>query len=67
VDATVLTGLAVLIPFALRDHLWSLVGSSDAAAGVPQLAELLGIFTPGIFVTSLAIESALNLHPPRPH
>jgi hypothetical protein len=62
VDAGVLACILVLVPFALRYHLWWIVGSRDAVAGIPQLAELLGIFAASIFIVVFAVESLLRLH-----
>jgi hypothetical protein len=62
VDAGVLACILVLVPFALRYHLWWIVGTRDAVAGIPQLAELLGIFAASIFIVVFAVESLLRLH-----
>ncbi len=63
IDALVITCLAVFVPFALRYHLWWIVGSTNAMAGVAQLTELLAIFAGAIFVTTFAVEGALRLYP----
>jgi len=62
VDAAVLACIFVLVPFALRYHLWWIVGSRDAVAGIPQLAELLGVFAISIFSVVFAVESLLRVH-----
>jgi hypothetical protein len=62
VDAVVITCIGILVPLAMRDHLWWLIGSNSAAAGLTQLIELLGIFSVAIFATAYAAESVLRLH-----
>lgn len=62
IDATVITCIGVLVPFAFRYHLWWLVGSNNSAAGPSQLFGLLGIFAALIFFTALFVESVLHLH-----
>jgi hypothetical protein len=59
-DAAVITCIAVLVPFALRDHLWWLVGSTGAAAGLTQLLQLLAICALAIFAASYSGELAWN-------
>ncbi|MGH9091008.1 MAG: hypothetical protein ACRDZR_06470 [Acidimicrobiales bacterium] len=56
-DASVIMSVGVLVPFALRYHLWWLVGSNNAAAGLAQLLGLLAIS--GV---AYAAESLLGLH-----
>jgi len=63
IDALVITCVGVLFPFALRYHLWWIVGSTYDVAGLTQLIELLAIFSGAIFATAFGIESALQLHP----
>ena len=62
IDATVITCVGVLIPFALRYHLWWVVGSTNQAAGLGQLLGLLGISAFVLFVSVYAVESLLRLH-----
>ena len=65
VNAFVLTCAAVLVPFALRDSLWWIVGSNSGQAGVPQLGALLGIFALLIFAVAAAVDLPARLHPGR--
>ena len=60
--ATVITCVGVLVPFAVRDHLWWIVGSNPDAAGLAQLLQLLGIFTVAIFAVAYISETLLQLH-----
>jgi hypothetical protein len=62
VDATVLTSLLVLVPFALRARLWFLVDTSNAVAGVAQLAEMLALCAVVIFASVLVTEEVIGLH-----
>jgi hypothetical protein len=62
IDAVVITCIGVLFPFALRYHLWWMVGSTNAMAGLTQLIELLLLFAAAIFATAFAVESGLRLH-----
>jgi len=48
----VITCIGVLVPFALRYHLWWLVGSDNSAAGLSQLLQLLAIAAVAIFSTA---------------
>jgi hypothetical protein len=67
IDAAVITSVGLLVPFALRNGLWWMVGSNSNAAGLPQLVALLAISILVIFVTAYAAETALRLHSePRP-
>jgi hypothetical protein len=61
-NAAVTTSIGILIPFAMRDHLWWLVGSSNADAGISQLVQLLTIFAVAIFAATYALEAGLHLH-----
>jgi hypothetical protein len=56
-ECAVITCIGVLVPFALRYHLWWLVGTSNSAAGLGQLAQLLGISAAGIFAASYLARS----------
>lgn len=56
-DAAVVTCAGVLVAFAFRYHLWWIVGSSNAVAGLPQLLALLGISALSVFAVALALES----------
>ncbi len=62
IDALVITCVGVLFPFALRYHLWWIVGNSNVTAGLSQLTELLLLFAGGIFAAAFAIETGLRLH-----
>jgi hypothetical protein len=62
IDAGIVTCIGILFPFALRYHLWWMVGSTNAMAGLTQLIELLLLFAGAIFATSFAIETRLRLH-----
>jgi hypothetical protein len=61
-DATTVSCIATLVPFAMRNDLWWIVGSTSSAAGVPQLAALLGLSAAAIFAVTYLAESALRLH-----
>jgi len=61
-DAVVITSVGILVPFALRGHLWWMVGSNPDAAGLSQLLQLLGIAAAAIFATSYLSESLLRRH-----
>jgi hypothetical protein len=61
-DAAVITSAGILVPFAVRNDLWWVIGSNPADARLPQLGQLLGIFTIVIFVAAYAAESLLRLH-----
>ncbi len=63
VDAGVLTCVGVLVAFAFRYHLWWIVGSHNAVAGLTQLLALLGISAFAVFVVVFALESLLGIHP----
>jgi hypothetical protein len=65
VDAGVLTCAGVLVAFAFRYHLWWIVGSHNAVAGLTQLVALLGISALAVFVVVFALESLLHIHAPR--
>jgi hypothetical protein len=65
VDAGVLTCAGVLAAFAFRYHLWWIVGSRNAVAGLSQLLTLLGITAFSVFVVVFAVESLLRIHAPR--
>jgi hypothetical protein len=54
--AAVITCVGILVPFALRSHLWWLVGSSDSAAGLAQLVQLLGVSAAIIFTAAYVCE-----------
>jgi hypothetical protein len=61
-DAGVITSAGVLVPFALRYHLWWLVGATNADASLGQLVELL-LFSAGmIFAVVLSAESIMGGH-----
>ena len=62
VDALVATCVGVLVPFALRYHLWWVVGSTNAVAGLSQLVGLLGVSAFIIFGTTFGAETALGRH-----
>jgi hypothetical protein len=62
VDAGVSTCLGALVAFAFRYHLWWIVGSNNAAAGVPQLLFLLGMVALLIFASVFVVESLLGSH-----
>lgn len=62
IDAAVITSVGLLVPFALRDGLWWMVGSNSTAAGLPRLVALLGISILVIFVAVYAAETVLHLH-----
>jgi hypothetical protein len=61
-DAVVITSIAILIPFAMRNHLWWLIGSDNADAGISQLVQLLTVCTFAIFAAAYVLESGLHLH-----
>lgn len=63
-----ITSVGILVPFAVRDHLWWMIGSNPDAAGLTQLLSLLGIFAVGIFAVAYICETLLRLHrdPVRP-
>jgi hypothetical protein len=61
-DAAVVTSIVILVPFALRGHLWWLVGSTNADAGIPQLVQLLAICAVAAFAATYLLESALHLY-----
>jgi hypothetical protein len=65
VDAGVLTCVGVLVAFAFRYHLWWIVGSRNAVAGLAQLLALLGISALSVFAVVLALETLLRVHAPR--
>jgi hypothetical protein len=65
-DAAVITCAGILVPFAVRNDLWWVIGSNQAGARLPQLVQLLGIFTVVIFVAAYGAESLLRLHTPNP-
>jgi hypothetical protein len=48
-ESAVITCIGVLVPFALRYHLWWLVGSTNSTAGLSQLLQLLAISVVAIF------------------
>lgn len=64
IDALVIMCIGVLFPFALRYHLWWMIGSSNSTAGLTQLMELLLFFAGAIFGLTLAVETVLRLHLP---
>ena len=64
IDALVITCIGILFPFALRYHLWWMVGSTNTVAGLTQLIELLLLFAGAIFAVAFAVETGLRLHPP---
>lgn len=61
-DAAVITSVGVLVPFAVRDHLWWMVGSKPTAAGLAQLLQWLGISAVTIFAVAYISETLLRLH-----
>lgn len=61
-DASVIMSIGILVPFALRYHLWWLVGSNNATAGLTQLLDLLAIFAVVIFGAAYFAELLLGLH-----
>jgi hypothetical protein len=61
-EAAVITCIGVLIPFALRYHLWWLVGSDNTAAGLSQLLQLLVITAVAIFSTAYLCGSLWRMH-----
>jgi hypothetical protein len=61
-DALVITSLGVLVPFALRFHLWWIVRSTNSTAGLNQLVALLSISAIVIFGVSLGVETALRCY-----
>ena len=65
VDAGVLTCVGVLVAFAFRYHLWWIVGSRNAVAGLSQLLALLGISALSVFAVVFALETLLRIHPAR--
>jgi hypothetical protein len=62
IDAVVITCIWILVPFAMRNHLWWLVGSSNSAAGLSQLLQLLSISAAVIFAAVYVPESLLHTH-----
>jgi hypothetical protein len=62
IDAVVITCVGVLVPFAFRYHLWWMVGSTNAAAGAAQVAELMAISAVVIFTVTLGAETLLGAH-----
>jgi hypothetical protein len=62
IDAVVITCIGVFFPFALRYHLWWMVDSTNAMAGLTQLIELLLLFAGAIFAAAFAVETGLRLH-----
>ncbi len=65
VDALVAVSVGVLAPFALRYHLWWVVGSHNAVAGLGQLVALLTISSLVIFAVTLVVEVVLGYHEPK--
>ncbi len=61
-DAVAITCIGILVPFAMRNHMWWLVGSHNSAAGPSQLLQLLAIFAAAIFGLTCLAESLLHLH-----
>ena len=61
-DAGVITSAGVLVPFALRYHLWWLVGATNADASLGQLVELLLLSAGTIFAVVLSAESITGSH-----
>jgi hypothetical protein len=61
-DAMIITCIGILIPFALRYHLWWLVGSSNSAAGLAQLVQLLALSAVTLSAVAYAAEVMLHLH-----
>lgn len=66
IDAAVVTCIGVLVPFALRYHLWWVVGATNATASIQQLVELLLLAAGLIFGAAFAGESILGLHSAAP-
>jgi len=66
IDAVVVTCVGVLVPFAFRYHLWWMVGSTNAAAGATQIAELIAISAVAIFTVTLGAEALLRTHSTTP-
>jgi hypothetical protein len=66
IDAAVVTCVGVLVPFAFRYHLWWMVGTTNAAAGAAQIAELVALSAVVIFTLTLGVESALRTHSTSP-
>ncbi len=62
IDAAVITSAGLLVPLALRNGLWWMVGSNSTAAGLPQLVALLAIAALVIFLTAYGAETVLRLH-----
>ena len=62
IDAAVVTCVGVLVTLALRRNLWWIVDSTDSAANLTQLVELLSISAGVIFSTALGTETALRMH-----
>ena len=62
-DASVITCVGFVAALAFRNSLWWIVGSSATAAGLPELALLLGITGLTVFALVLALETALRSHP----
>ena len=52
----------VLVPFALRYHLWWLVGATNTGASLGQLVELLLLSAGMIFAVVLSAESIVGSH-----
>jgi hypothetical protein len=65
-DAAVITCVGILVPFAVRNDLWWVIGGNQAGARLPQLVQLLGIFAIVIFVAAYGAESLLRLHGEHP-
>jgi hypothetical protein len=61
-DAAVITSGGILVPFAMRNHLWWMVGSNPDAADLAQLLQLLAIFATAIFAVTYLSETLLRLH-----
>jgi hypothetical protein len=61
-DAAVVTSVGVLVPFALRYHLWWLAGASNADASLGQIVELLLLSAGVIFAVVLSAESIVGRH-----
>lgn len=61
-DAGVITSAGVLVPFALRYHLWWLVGATNSDASLGQLVELLLLSAGMIFAVVLSAESIMGSH-----
>ena len=59
-DAGVLTFFGLLAVLAFRNSLWWVVGSSAAAAGIPQIYALLGLSGLAVFVLVFAFETLRN-------